>query len=141
NTVLFLGLQAYIVRALITPELAAAQDPHFSVKGLIGPLVISHRRRGGAAQRPCRLRDLPSHAAVLHHAAGAQNCALSRCGERPGVVAGFHAIGPGRWSCAGRWAGPPGAAGPGWPPGCFRRSGAGGGLPPVEAVRSLWPNP
>src|SRR5262249_28479701 len=67
NTVLFLGLQAYIVRALITPELAAAQDPHFSVKGLIGLLVISHRRRGGAAQRPCRLRDLPSHAAVLHH--------------------------------------------------------------------------
>jgi uncharacterized membrane protein len=37
NTLLFLGLQAYIVRSLIKPELAAEQDPHFIVKALIGP--------------------------------------------------------------------------------------------------------
>jgi uncharacterized membrane protein len=37
NTLLFLSLQAYIVRSLIKPELAAEQDPHFIVKALIGP--------------------------------------------------------------------------------------------------------
>jgi hypothetical protein len=37
NTLLFLSLQAYIVRSLIKPELAAEQDPRFLVKGLIGP--------------------------------------------------------------------------------------------------------
>jgi TMEM175 potassium channel family protein len=37
NTVLFLLLQAYIVRHLIRPELAAEQEPHFFLKGLIGP--------------------------------------------------------------------------------------------------------
>jgi hypothetical protein len=38
NTLMFLALQAYIVRVLIKPELAGEQDPHFFVKGLIGPL-------------------------------------------------------------------------------------------------------
>ena len=37
NTLLFLGLQAYIVQRLIKPELTAEQDPRFFVKGLIGP--------------------------------------------------------------------------------------------------------
>jgi len=37
NTLLFLALQRYIVRNLIKPELAAAQDPRGLVKGLIGP--------------------------------------------------------------------------------------------------------
>jgi len=37
NTLLFLLLQRYIVRNLIKPELAAAQDPHGAIKGLIGP--------------------------------------------------------------------------------------------------------
>ena len=38
NTLMFLALQAYIVRVLIKPELAGEQDPHFFVKGLVGPL-------------------------------------------------------------------------------------------------------
>ena len=38
NTLLFLALQAYIVRHLIKPERAAGQDPRFFVKGLVGPL-------------------------------------------------------------------------------------------------------
>jgi TMEM175 potassium channel family protein len=37
NTLLFLLLNAYIRINLIKPELAAAQDPHAIVKGLIGP--------------------------------------------------------------------------------------------------------
>ena len=37
NTLLFLALQAYVVRRLIKPELAAAQDPHGILKGFIGP--------------------------------------------------------------------------------------------------------
>ena len=37
NTLLFLALQAYILRRLIKPELAARQDPHAIVKGFIGP--------------------------------------------------------------------------------------------------------
>jgi uncharacterized membrane protein len=37
NTLLFLALQAYILRRLIKPELAAQQDPHAIVKGFIGP--------------------------------------------------------------------------------------------------------
>lgn len=38
NTLLFLALHAYIVRRLIKPELAALQDPHAMLKGMIGPL-------------------------------------------------------------------------------------------------------
>ena len=38
NTLLFLALHAYIVRALIKPELAGQQDPHATLKGMIGPL-------------------------------------------------------------------------------------------------------
>lgn len=37
NTLLFLALDAYIRRHLIKPELAAAQDPHVVLKGMIGP--------------------------------------------------------------------------------------------------------
>ena len=37
NTLLFLALQAYILRRLIKPELAARQDPHAVAKGFIGP--------------------------------------------------------------------------------------------------------
>jgi hypothetical protein len=37
NTLLFIALQRYIVRNLIKPELAAAQDSHAFVKSLIGP--------------------------------------------------------------------------------------------------------
>lgn len=37
NTLMFLVLQAYIVRRLIKPDLAAEQDPHGVLKGLIGP--------------------------------------------------------------------------------------------------------
>jgi hypothetical protein len=37
NTLLFLALQVYIVRSLLKPEFAAGQDPHFFVKGLVGP--------------------------------------------------------------------------------------------------------
>jgi TMEM175 potassium channel family protein len=37
NTLLFMALYAYIVRNLIKPELAAAQDPHGMRKALIGP--------------------------------------------------------------------------------------------------------
>jgi hypothetical protein len=37
NTLLFMALHAYIVRNLIKPELAAAQDPHGMRKALIGP--------------------------------------------------------------------------------------------------------
>ena len=37
NTLLFLALQAYIVRRLIKPELAPLQDPHGVLKGLVGP--------------------------------------------------------------------------------------------------------
>jgi uncharacterized membrane protein len=36
NTLLFLALQAYIVRRLIKPELAPLQDPHGVLKGLVG---------------------------------------------------------------------------------------------------------
>jgi uncharacterized membrane protein len=38
NTLLFLALQAYIVRNLIKPELAPLQDPHGLIKALVGPL-------------------------------------------------------------------------------------------------------
>jgi uncharacterized membrane protein len=38
NTLVFITMQAYIVRNLIRPEVAATQDPHFFRKGLIGPL-------------------------------------------------------------------------------------------------------
>ena len=38
NTIMFLILQAYILRNLLKPELAATQDPHILVKSLIGPL-------------------------------------------------------------------------------------------------------
>jgi uncharacterized membrane protein len=37
DTLLFLALQAYIVRRLIKPELAPLQDPHGILKGFIGP--------------------------------------------------------------------------------------------------------
>jgi uncharacterized membrane protein len=37
NTLLFLALQRYIVRNLIKPELAGAQDPRATLKGMIGP--------------------------------------------------------------------------------------------------------
>jgi uncharacterized membrane protein len=37
DTLLFLALQAYIVRRLIKPELAPVQDPHGIPKGFIGP--------------------------------------------------------------------------------------------------------
>jgi TMEM175 potassium channel family protein len=37
NTLIFLALQAYIVRHLIKPELAVLQDPHAVIKGFIGP--------------------------------------------------------------------------------------------------------
>ncbi len=37
NTLLFLALQAYILRRLIKPEFAPLQDPHAVVKGLVGP--------------------------------------------------------------------------------------------------------
>ena len=37
DTLLFLALQAYIVRRLIKPELAPAQEPHGVAKGLVGP--------------------------------------------------------------------------------------------------------
>jgi uncharacterized membrane protein len=37
NTLLFLALQRYIVRNLIKPELASAQDPRALIKGLVGP--------------------------------------------------------------------------------------------------------
>jgi TMEM175 potassium channel family protein len=37
NTLLFLALQAYIVKNLIKPELAAEQDPHGLRKGFVGP--------------------------------------------------------------------------------------------------------
>jgi uncharacterized membrane protein len=38
NTLLFLLLQAYVVKRLIKPELAALQDPDALVKALVGPL-------------------------------------------------------------------------------------------------------
>jgi uncharacterized membrane protein len=38
NTLLFMALQAYLVRRLIKPELAALQDPHALRKALVGPL-------------------------------------------------------------------------------------------------------
>jgi uncharacterized membrane protein len=38
NTLLFLALYGYIVRGLIKPELAGAQDPQATLKGMIGPL-------------------------------------------------------------------------------------------------------
>ena len=37
NTLLFLALQAYIVRRLIKPELVPLQDPRGTAKGLVGP--------------------------------------------------------------------------------------------------------
>jgi uncharacterized membrane protein len=37
NTLLFLALQAYVIRRLIKPELAAEQDPHALRKAFIGP--------------------------------------------------------------------------------------------------------
>jgi len=37
NTLLFIALQRYIVRNLIKPELAAAQDPRAFLKSLVGP--------------------------------------------------------------------------------------------------------
>ncbi len=37
NTLLFIALHAYIVRNLIKPELASAQDPHGMRKAMIGP--------------------------------------------------------------------------------------------------------
>jgi uncharacterized membrane protein len=37
NTLLFIVLHRYIVRNLIKPELAAAQDPHAFIKSLVGP--------------------------------------------------------------------------------------------------------
>ena len=38
NTLLFIALNAYVLRWLIKPELAAVQDPHAVLKGFIGPL-------------------------------------------------------------------------------------------------------
>jgi uncharacterized membrane protein len=38
NTLLFIALQAYVVRRLIKPELAALQDPHGLRKAFVGPL-------------------------------------------------------------------------------------------------------
>jgi len=37
NTLLFIALQRYIVRNLIKPELASAQDPHALIKAMVGP--------------------------------------------------------------------------------------------------------
>jgi uncharacterized membrane protein len=37
NTLMFIVLRTYIVRRLIKPELAAEQDPHAALKGLVGP--------------------------------------------------------------------------------------------------------
>jgi uncharacterized membrane protein len=37
NTLLFIALQRYIVRNLIKPELASAQDPRAFIKALVGP--------------------------------------------------------------------------------------------------------
>ena len=38
NTLLFLAEDAYIRRHLLKPELAASQDPHATLKGVVGPL-------------------------------------------------------------------------------------------------------
>jgi uncharacterized membrane protein len=38
NTILFIALHAYILRRLLKPELAAAQDPDIIRKSLVGPL-------------------------------------------------------------------------------------------------------
>ena len=38
NTLLFMALQAYVVRRVIKPELAALQDPHGLRKAFVGPL-------------------------------------------------------------------------------------------------------
>ncbi len=38
NTLLFMVLYAYILRKLLKPELAAAQDPHIMLKSIVGPL-------------------------------------------------------------------------------------------------------
>jgi uncharacterized membrane protein len=37
NTLLFIALQRYIVRNLIKPELASAQDPRALIKAMVGP--------------------------------------------------------------------------------------------------------
>src|SRR5262249_45111131 len=37
NTLMFIALQAYIVRRLIKPELAGLQDPRGALKGMVGP--------------------------------------------------------------------------------------------------------
>jgi hypothetical protein len=37
NTLLFIALQRHIVRNLIKPEFASAQDPRALIKGMVGP--------------------------------------------------------------------------------------------------------
>jgi len=37
NTLLFIALHSYVVRNLIKPELAALQDPHGTLKAMVGP--------------------------------------------------------------------------------------------------------
>jgi hypothetical protein len=41
NTLLFISLQAYILRHLIEPELAGSQDPRLNLKSLVGVLSYS----------------------------------------------------------------------------------------------------
>jgi len=47
NTMLFIALQAYILRRLIQPELVAAQDPHLTRKSFVG--VVSYLFGAAAA--------------------------------------------------------------------------------------------
>jgi len=67
---MFIALQRYIVRNLIKPELAPAQDPRALIQGVGRAGVLSAWCDGCLAQRPCRPGDLSADAAVLHHATG-----------------------------------------------------------------------
>jgi len=68
NTLLFMALQAYIVRRLIKPELATLQDPSGLREAPRRPIVLSARRRCGMDQYAGGLRNLCVDAIILHHA-------------------------------------------------------------------------
>src|SRR6266699_6627533 len=75
NTLLFIGLQSYILRNLIKPGMISAQVLHLTQKIIGRRDFLSIRRRGWLVRCARRVRALRGHTAVLHHAAASASWA------------------------------------------------------------------
>jgi hypothetical protein len=67
NTLLFVALHAYILRRLIKPELADAQDPHHLEIPCRSCLLFDWCG-GRLARRPCRFLGLFTYPAIFYSA-------------------------------------------------------------------------